>query len=95
MTKTADAYQQVLETLRACRRVLVTTHVRPDGDALGSVAGMILGMKQKGIYAEALLLSHLPTKYSFVFKENGIPFHDAENGWPAGLIMSKPAQLVW
>lgn len=80
-----DVYQQLLATLGACKRVLVTTHVRPDGDALGSVAAMVLGLTEKGIAAEALLLSHLPTKYSFVFRDNGIVFHDAEGGWPAGL----------
>jgi phosphoesterase RecJ-like protein len=34
-----------------------------------------------------LLLSHLPRKYAFVFQENGIVFHDAEAGWPAGLSL--------
>jgi phosphoesterase RecJ-like protein len=29
-----------------------------------------------------LLLSHLPTKYSFIFRDTGIPFVDVENGWP-------------
>jgi nanoRNase/pAp phosphatase (c-di-AMP/oligoRNAs hydrolase) len=80
-----DAYQQILSQLAACKRVLVTTHVRPDGDALGSVAAMILGLQKKGIHAEALLLSHLPTKYSFIFNDHNIPFHDAETGWPTNL----------
>ena len=55
-----DAYQQVIDVLAACKRVLVTTHVRPDGDALGSTAALVLGLKQRGIHAEVLLLSHLP-----------------------------------
>jgi phosphoesterase RecJ-like protein len=80
-----DVYKDILDTLSRCQRVLVTTHVRPDGDALGSVAAMILGLQKKGIHAEALLLSHLPRKYAFVFEENKIPFHDAETAWPAGL----------
>src|SRR4051812_7574580 len=82
-----DPYRQVIDTLAACKRVLVTTHVRPDGDALGSAAAMVLGLKQKGIAAEALLLSHLPRKYAFVFNDNNIPFHDAETGWPEGLSL--------
>jgi phosphoesterase RecJ-like protein len=82
-----DCYQQVIDILSKCRRVLVTTHVRPDGDALGSAAAMVLGLRQKGIEAEVLLLSHLPRKYAFVFQENGIPFHDAEPGWPANLSL--------
>lgn len=80
-----DTYQQITDTLGKCRRVLVTTHVRPDGDALGSVAAMVMGLRAKGIHAEALLLSHLPRKYAFIFRDYQIPFHDAEPGWPAGL----------
>jgi len=75
--------------LSASRRVLVTTHVRPDGDALGTVAAAVLGMRKVGIAAEVLLLSHLPRKYQFVFEENRIVHHDAEQGWPASLKMSE------
>lgn len=78
-----DAYQQIIDTLSRCKRVLVTTHVRPDGDALGSTAAMIMGLKQKGIDAKALLLSHLPRKYAFIYEDNGIDFFDVESGWPA------------
>jgi phosphoesterase RecJ-like protein len=80
-----DPSQQILDTVSRCKRVLITTHVRPDGDALGSTAAMVMGLKQKGIESKVLLLSHLPRKYAFVYEENGIPFFDAETGWPAEL----------
>jgi phosphoesterase RecJ-like protein len=78
----ADNYQRIIDTLKSCKRVLVTTHVRPDGDALGSCAAMVMGMKKQGIEADVLLLSHLPTKYSFIFKDFSIPHFDVEKGWP-------------
>jgi phosphoesterase RecJ-like protein len=90
----SQSVQQIIDTLARCRRVLVTTHVRPDGDALGSTAAMVLAMKQKGIHAEALLLSHLPRKYAFIFHENDIVHHDAEQGWPAGLDLNAYDALV-
>ena len=37
-----DAHQQIIETLATRKRVLITTHIRPDGDALGSTAAMHL-----------------------------------------------------
>jgi len=80
-----DRYQQIIETLARAKRVLVTTHVRPDGDAIGTAAALVLGLKQKGIDADVLLLSHLPRKYAFVFEENAIPFIDVENGFPPHL----------
>jgi phosphoesterase RecJ-like protein len=77
-----DTYQKITDTLSRCKRVLVTTHVRPDGDAIGTSAALVLAMRKVNIAAEVLLLSHLPTKYSFVFKENAIVHTDVENGWP-------------
>ena len=78
-----DPRQQIIDTLSRSKRVLVTTHVRPDGDALGTAAAMVLGMRKAGVASEVLLLSHLPRKYSFVFQENDVPSRDAEQGWPA------------
>jgi len=55
-----DPRQQIIDTLSSSKRVLVTTHVRPDGDALGTAAAMVLGMRKQGVASEVLLLSHLP-----------------------------------
>src|SRR5580692_8277671 len=82
-----DAYQLILDHLSRAKRVLVTTHVRPDGDALGTVAAMVLGMRQRNIPAEVLLMSHLPTKDAFVFTDAVIVHHDAEKGWPEKLTL--------
>lgn len=84
-----DAYRRIIDALKPCERVLITTHVRPDGDALGTVAATVLALRHVGIAAEALLLSHLPRKYAHVFEENGIVFHDAERGWPASLDLAR------
>lgn len=85
MHNMVDQYDELIEALNKCRRVLITTHVRPDGDALGTAAAMVLGMRRKNIQAEVLLLSHLPTKYAFVFQDNAIPYHNAETNWPDDL----------
>jgi len=82
-----DTYQQILNRLAGAKRVLVTTHVRPDGDALGSAAAIVLGMRRRNIAAEVLLLSHLPTKYAFIFNGGGIVYHDAEKEWPQSLSL--------
>ena len=79
-----DPYRQTIDVLSRCKRVLVTTHVRPDGDALGTTAALVLALRTKGIEAEVLLLSHLPRKYAFIYQDHGIVHHDVEQGWPAG-----------
>lgn len=81
----SDDYTKLIEQLSRHKRVLITTHVRPDGDALGTSAAMHMGLKTRGIDSEVLLLSSLPLKYAFIFEENAIPHHDADAGWPAGL----------
>jgi len=81
-------YQPMIDALSRCKRVLVTTHVRPDGDALGSTAAMVLGLRAQGIDATVLLLRHLPGKYAFAYTDLGVPHVDAEQGWPEHLDLS-------
>jgi phosphoesterase RecJ-like protein len=47
-------------------RFLVTTHVRPDGDALGSVVGMVGLLRQKGKDVRAAIVSPTPPRYDFL-----------------------------
>lgn len=86
--------QQIDQILSRCHRVLVTTHVRPDGDALGSAAAMACALRHRGIEAEVLLLSTLPRKYAFIFDQNGIVHHEAENAWPEGFELNRFDALV-
>src|SRR4051812_44367971 len=77
-----DPYQQTIDVLARSKKVLITTHVRPDGDALGTTAALVLGLRKQGIGSEVLLLSHLPTKYAFVYRDNAVVHTDVEKGWP-------------
>ena len=47
-------------------RFLVTTHVRPDGDALGSEVGMAGLLRQKGKDVRVVNASPTPPRYSFL-----------------------------
>ena len=80
-----DPYRAIIDALSTRRRVLVTTHVRPDGDALGTSVALVLGLRKRGVAAEFLTLSRLPRKYAFVVRDNDVAHHDAEQGWPAAL----------
>lgn len=90
----SDLYQQIIDALSRCKRVLITTHVRPDGDAIGTCAALALGLKKVGIESHVLLLSHLPRKYSFVFVENDIAFTDVESSWPEHLAFERFDALI-
>ena len=73
----------LIEPLSAARRVLITTHVRPDGDALGTTAALSRGLRANGIDSTCLLLSDLPAKYAFLY--DGVPHHVAPDGGLNGL----------
>ncbi|CAN5336773.1 bifunctional oligoribonuclease/PAP phosphatase NrnA [soil metagenome] len=77
----SDPYQQIIEALSKCRRVLITTHVRPDGDALGTTAALSMALRKQNIDSHVLLLSHIPSKYKFVYEDNSIRYFDVEDGW--------------
>ena len=48
------------------QRFLIMTHVRPDGDALGSELGLAAALRQKGKTARAVIASDLPPRYRFL-----------------------------
>jgi phosphoesterase RecJ-like protein len=41
-----DAMQRILKIIRASRRIIITTHVNPDGDAVGASLGLFLGIRK-------------------------------------------------
>ena len=66
-TQTTDL-AAVTEALRSHDRFLVTTHENPDGDALGSLLGMTVGLRRLGKDAQMILgrKERLPVEYGFM-----------------------------
>ncbi|HEX8325480.1 MAG TPA: bifunctional oligoribonuclease/PAP phosphatase NrnA [Tepidisphaeraceae bacterium] len=75
---TTPDYATTITALSACKKILVTTHARPDGDALGSTAALVLGLKHKGIHADILLQPKSPNKYAFVYEDAGLTYTPAD-----------------
>jgi len=63
-------FQKALDLIRQSRRILVTTHVRPDGDACGSVAALTAFLQAVGKSVHTLLLSPVPQWYRFLVGES-------------------------
>ena len=66
---TEDRCQQAVALIESSHSILVTTHVRPDGDACGCVAAMTEVLRSVGKKVQPLLLSPMPQWYGFVFTE--------------------------
>ena len=62
------AFHHALVALRRASSVVVCAHVRPDGDAIGSVLGMTLALRENGIAAVPTLanVEDPPSTYSFL-----------------------------
>jgi phosphoesterase RecJ-like protein len=71
MTATLTDFDTVVEALRTHERFLVVTHENPDGDALGSMLGAALGLRELGKDVVMYLSgeTRLPAEYGFMALE--------------------------
>jgi bifunctional oligoribonuclease and PAP phosphatase NrnA len=60
------SYPAMTAWLRQFRRPLLMSHRRPDGDAIGSLAGMSLALRQLGVDPAAALFEPFPARYALV-----------------------------
>src|SRR5262245_17468032 len=54
------------ELVRRHHRFLLTTHVRPDGDGLGSMLALADVLQQQGKVTQMVVASALPPRYDFL-----------------------------
>ena len=58
-----DELEQVLQEIQQRRRFLVTSHARPDGDAIGSTLALAQVLRKMGKSAEVVLRDSVPVIY--------------------------------
>lgn len=58
--------RNVVDWLGRCKRPVLASHSRPDGDALGSLAGMSLLLERIGAKPTVALYEPFPERYSFM-----------------------------
>lgn len=61
---------QAIQCLSSAESIAITCHIRPDGDALGSAAGLLRILENQGKAARIILPSPLPSRYSFLFEKS-------------------------
>ena len=86
---TEDGYAAVVERLSQDRRICVTTHESPDGDALGSLLGAGIALRGAG-YDVAFYLSGsdaYPAEYRF------LPVEEIDRQPPADAAGARPVRL--
>jgi phosphoesterase RecJ-like protein len=63
-------WQPLVKLVASHQRFLLTTHVRPDGDGLGSVKALAAALRQQGKQARLVLSGSLPGRYAFMDPEH-------------------------
>ncbi len=62
-------YQKALELINKSGNILITSHVKPDGDSCGCIVAIIEALKSRGKQITPLLLSPLSDWYKFLFEK--------------------------
>ena len=58
---------KIAALIAASDKILVAAHLRPDGDATGSVSGLVKSLLKAGKQVDAALLDGVPERFAFVF----------------------------
>ncbi len=65
-------WARFVEIVRSHQRFLLTTHIRPDGDGLGSMQALAEVLRQQGKEARSVIASTFPPRYRFLDPEGRI-----------------------
>lgn len=85
MSKQENINELIRERLSNSQRPMIISHMRPDGDAIGSLVGMGLALRNLGKEPNLILEDGLPSKYRFLTGSEMISKGPAEE---ADLIIS-------
>ncbi len=68
-TEKINDAEQIISRIKAAGKILVAAHLRPDGDAVGSVSGLVKSLQKAGKHVEAALFDGVPERFMFVWPE--------------------------
>jgi len=69
-------WQPILATLDAARSIVITSHVNPDGDALGSEIGLARWLDTRGHKARIVNSDPVPDRYDFLDRNGRVETFD-------------------
>ena len=61
-----DITVAIKNRLRAAQKILITSHVRPDGDAVGSLLGLGLALQNAGKTVQMVLADGVPSSFRYL-----------------------------
>lgn len=73
--------QQIRELFASPKKITITTHHKPDADALGSSLALALYLRKKGHEAHVVTPSDYPSFLNWMPGESGVMAYDHEKPW--------------
>lgn len=61
-----DSLLTLKKVLQVSKRILIVSHIRPDGDAIGSLLGLGIAFQQAGYSVQMVLRDGVPSKFRFL-----------------------------
>lgn len=62
--------QELKQLFQGAHRILIVSHIRPDGDAVGSLIGLGLALLEEGKDVQMILEGGVPQRYQFLHGSN-------------------------
>ena len=85
----SDNVKTVAQALRAASKVLVATHVNPDGDGLGCEAALVRGLRAAGKQAYIVNQDKAAPRYDILRLEE-LAAPEGEGGWDLAVTLDAP-----
>ncbi len=74
--RSTGTIQQIADRLREARKLLVTTHVKPDGDGIGSALAIYRALKPRGVDVDIQLMGPLEPRLRDIAGDTPFRRHD-------------------
>jgi phosphoesterase RecJ-like protein len=82
----SEISQAIREALTNAKRVLIVSHIRPDGDAIGATLGLGLALQAAGKTAQMVLADGLPRSFRFL-KGSDLVHHRGKGEFDLSVVL--------
>ncbi len=61
-----EKLENIIEKIKSCEKLLLTTHLQCDGDGLGAILGLYHSLKDTKAHVKVMTIDGIPKKYAFL-----------------------------
>lgn len=77
---------EIRDMLQNAQKILIVTHIRPDGDAIGSLLGLGMSLEKLGKEVQMMINDHIPRNFKFLEGFNSI-INKSSNSFDLSIVL--------